>query len=345
MPGHALLYGPVPSRRLGYSLGVDILPFKTCSMDCVYCQLGASARTFVRRREFVPADEVLAQVRAELESGKRIDAITFSGSGEPTLHSGIRKIIRGIKGMTAVPVVVLTNSSTLAGAAGRRAIAEADIVVPSLDAATEPIFARINRPHPGLTAAGIIAGLAEFRKSFRGEIWLEIMLVKGINDGAGHLRALKKAVRLIRPDRVQLNTVVRPPAERTARPLSAAEMERIRSFFGGKAETLVRADKTRPERGGNDPRTKPGAPAAAIVRVNKTRPEYGGNDPQARLGAPAAVIAAILGMAGRRPVTAADLSRSLGTPAADVIALAARLEKRGLLRSVRHRNRTFFEAV
>jgi wyosine [tRNA(Phe)-imidazoG37] synthetase (radical SAM superfamily) len=333
MTPQAFLYGPVPSRRLGFSLGVDILPFKTCSMDCVYCQLGSVPRTVVRRREYVPVADVLAQIKAALGSGRRIDAVTFSGSGEPTLHSGIDRIIRGIKRMTSIPVVVLTNSSTLTSPAGRKAIARGDIVVPSLDAATERVFARINRPHKGLTAEKIIAGLVAFRKAFRGRIWLEIMLVKGFNDGPAHLRALKKAAERIRPDRVQLNTVVRPPAERTARALSPAEMERIRKLFGEKAEVIASFKKAGQSGGPEDK-------DAALVRGIKPRPECGGNDPQAEPGAPAA---AILAMAGRRPVTAADLSRSLGVPAADIRNLAARLEKDGRLRSIRHGGRTYYE--
>ena len=307
MTPQALLYGPVPSRRLGFSLGVDILPFKTCSMDCVYCQLGSVPGTVVRRREYVPVAEVLDEIRSALAGGRRIDAVTFSGSGEPTLHSGIDRIIRGIKGMTSIPVVVLTNSSTLTSPAGRKAIAKADIIVPSLDAATEGVFARINRPHESLTAAKIIDGLVELRKTFRGKIWLEIMLVKGVNDGPAHLRALKKAVERIRPDRVQLNTVVRPPAERTARALSPAGMERIRKFFGEKA---------------------------AVIASFKETGQSGGTEDR---------VAAILATAGRRPVTAADLSRSLGVPAAVIRDLAARLEREGLLRSVRHGGRTYYE--
>lgn len=307
MPRPTLLYGPVPSRRLGFSLGVDLLPFKTCSMDCVYCQLGSVPGTVIRRREYVPVAEVLAQIRAALESGRRLDAVTFSGSGEPTLHSGIDRIIRGIKRMTRIPVVVLTNSSTLAAPAGRKAVSGADIIVPSLDAATEPVFAQINRPHRGLSAAKIIAGLVELRKTFRGKIWLEIMLVKGVNDGPAHLRALKKAVARIRPDRIQLNTVIRPPAERTARALSPAEMKRIRAFFGEKAE---------------------------VIASFKVAGQTGRADD---------VIDAILATAGRRPVTAADLSRSLGVPAARIRSLAARLGREGRLRSVKHGGRVYFE--
>jgi wyosine [tRNA(Phe)-imidazoG37] synthetase (radical SAM superfamily) len=307
MPRVPLLYGPVPSRRLGYSLGIDLLPYKTCSMDCVYCQLGSSGRTVVRRREFVPASEVLAHVRQALESGRRIDAVTFSGSGEPTLHSGIRRIIRGIKRMTPVPVVVLTNASTLSTPDGRRALAEADIVVPSLDAANERVFAGVNRPHQSLTARKIIDGLAAFRKSYRGRIWLEIMLVKGMNDSPTHLRALKKAVERIRPDRIQLNTVVRPPAERTARPLSKAEMEKIKAFFGESAEVIASFKDAGQARG------------------------------------PADREAAVLATAGRRPVTAADLSRALGAPVPEIRALAERLARRGRLRKVRHGGRVYFE--
>ena len=307
MPGQPLLYGPVPSRRLGFSLGVDLLPFKTCSLDCVYCQLGSVPRTVVRHREYVPVEKVLSEIRAALESGRKIDAITFSGSGEPTLHSGIGRIIRGIKGMTSTPVVVLTNSSTLTTPAGRKAVAGADIIVPSLDAATERVFARVNRPHEGLSAAGIIDGLAELRKTFRGRIWLEIMLVKGVNDSPAELRALKKAAERIRPDRIQLNTVVRPPAEKTARALSQAQMEKIRTFFGEKAEVIAAFKKAGSAGGESD--------------------------------AEAAILATI----GRRPVTAADLSHSIGVPPADIRRLAARLIREGTIRAIRHCGQVYFE--
>ncbi|MBM3312523.1 MAG: radical SAM protein, partial [Candidatus Aminicenantes bacterium] len=224
-------YGPVPSRRLGYSLGVDLLPFKTCSMDCVYCQLGPSPRTTMRRREFAPVEAVLADIRAALRRDPQIEAVTFSGSGEPTLHAGLGTIIAAVKKATDVPVVVLTNGSTLSRPSVRKALAPADIVVPSLDAATERVFKKINRPHRSLTAAKTIDGLAAFRKSYRGQIWLEILFVKGVNDGPAHLRALRKAIARIRPDRVQLNTVYRPPAVRSARPLSEAELERMKPFL------------------------------------------------------------------------------------------------------------------
>jgi wyosine [tRNA(Phe)-imidazoG37] synthetase (radical SAM superfamily) len=306
-PPKVLTYGPVPSRRLGYSLGLDILPFKTCSMDCVYCQLGACGKTTVRRREYVPVRTVLAQVRRALESGARIDAVTFSGSGEPTLHSGIGRIIAGIKRMTGVKVVVLTNSSTLAGRANGRDLLQADIVVPSLDAATDPVFAKVNRPHAGITAEAIIDGLVRFRRRFQGRIWLEVMLVRRINDGPAHLRKLREAVERIRPDRVQINTVVRPPAEPSARPLTAAELERARKILGPTAEII--ADFSR------------------------------GKQPAAAPDASAALLAAL----GRRPMTAADLARSLGLAKSEVPALTRRLAAAGAIRSVRHAGIVYYE--
>lgn len=301
------IYGPVPSRRLGYSLGVDILPFKTCSMDCIYCQLGAFGKTTVRRREYISAKAVLAQIRAALKTGQRIDAVTFSGSGEPTLHSGIGAIIAGIKRMTGVKVVVLTNSSALTGRRARRDILAADIVVPSLDAVTEGVLARVNRPHAGLTAAGMIDGLVHFRREYKGEIWLEVMLVKGLNDGPAHLRKLKEAIQRIRPDRVQLNTVVRPPAEKTARPLDRAALEKIRDFLGGTSEIIA---------------------AFAQDKLD-------GTDSNA--------AAAVLATLKRRPMTADDLVRSLGLPPEEILAQIRRLTVQGAVRSVSHDDKVYFE--
>jgi len=301
------IYGPVPSRRLGFSLGVDILPFKTCSMDCVYCQLGSVAKTTVRRREYVSAAAVLAQVRAALASGRRIDAVTFSGSGEPGLNSGIGRIIRGIKKAAAVPVVVLTNSSCLVSRQARREFLAADIVVPSLDAATPRIFKRVNRPHAGLAVDKIIDGLIRFRREFKGRIWLEIMLVKGVNDGPGHLEKLKEAADRIRPDKIQLNTVVRPPAEKAAKPLTRAELEKAKKVFGERAEIIA---------------------------------EFGSGDQAAQAGD---IRDAILATAGRRPVTARDLSLSLGRPVEELRRAADGLVEAGRLKRVRHKGSDYYE--
>ena len=301
------LYGPVPSRRLGYSLGVDLLPFKTCSMDCVYCQLGPEAKTTVRRAASVPVDAVLAEIEDVLQSGARVDAVTFSGSGEPTLHPELGRLIRQIKRRTRVPVILLTNSSMLSRPAVRKAAAAADVVVPSLDAATERAFRKINRPHPSLSAAGIIAGLVAFRKTYRGQIWLEIMFVKGMNDGPAELAALKKAIEKIRPDRVQLNTVVRPPAEVSAKPLSPADLERVRAFLGETAEIIAAFDKT-------------GAKSGTAGLADRIRD-----------------------VVRRRPETVDGIANSLGAAESSVRRAVRTLEKLGAIRPVVHGGRIFYE--
>jgi len=280
--GASHIYGPVPSRRLGFSLGVDILPYKTCSFDCIYCQLGRTGRKSGRRGRFFSSRVILRQIKETIAKSPRIGHITFSGSGEPTLNTAIGDLIRRIKRITDIPVAVLTNSSFLARKAVRRALLAADIVVPSLDAATAAAFHRVNRPLPSLKVEEIVGALAMFRREFKGQIWLEIMLVKGINDSPSDIEALKKAIARIRPDKVQLNTVVRPPAENWAKPLSRTELSRIRKSLGGRAEIVV------------DFRRRPGPPSVPDIRRT------------------------ILSMAGRRPVTLEDITSSLGRKGMEV---------------------------
>lgn len=270
------IYGPVPSRRLGFSLGVDIIPYKTCSFDCVYCQLGRTGRKSGRRRRFFSPGDILRQIKEAIARSPRIDHITFSGSGEPTLNTGIGSLIRKVKKMTDIPVAVLTNSSLLTSTAVRRDLLAADVVVPSLDAATAAAFRRVNRPLPSLKLEDVVGALAMFRREFKGQIWLEVMLVRGINDSPPDIEALKRAIAQIRPDKVQLNTVVRPPAENWAQPLSQGALNRIKKNLGGRAEVVVNF------------RRRSGSPA--IPEIRRT----------------------ILAIAGRRPVTLKDITTSLG---------------------------------
>ena len=306
MAGRRFIYGPVPSRRLGFSLGVDILPFKTCSLDCTYCQLGPTRKTVARRASWFPPEEILAQVKEALGSGQRIDAVTFSGSGEPTLNRDIGRLIRGIKKMTRVPVVVLTNGTLLTRAEVRRDLAAADIVVPSLDAVPEGLFRRINRPHRSLRSNKVIDGLVRFRKEFRGQLWLEVMLVKGANDAPAHVRALKEAADRIRPDRIQLNTVVRPPADRRAGPLGPDELRKIRGALGPRAEVVASFAK------------RGQAPAAGDLER------------------------AILATVGRRPMTAKDISLSLGRHLDEVLKPLSALLDRKEVRRVDHAGQAYF---
>jgi len=207
------LFGPVPSRRLGRSLGIDLLARKTCTLDCVYCECGPTEELTLERREFVSTQDVLDELDTVLADRPALDSITFSGSGEPTLHVGIGKIINYLKNhYPEYPVTVLTNGTLLTDPAVRSELARADRVVPSLDAVSDAAFAAVNRPHAGLDNTSIIEGLVLFREEYRGQFWLEIFLVPGLNDAPAELAALAAAAVRIRPDRVQLNSLDRPPA-------------------------------------------------------------------------------------------------------------------------------------
>lgn len=237
------LFGPVPSRRLGRSLGLDITPYKTCTFDCVYCQLGRTTNKTVQRRDYIAKDSILCGLRDFLSEGEEdVDYITFAGSGEPTLHSGIGEMIDAIKTMTDIPVVVITNGSLLFREDVRCDLSNADVVLPSLDAATISAFRAVNQPHESLSVDRIIEGLRMFREVFSGEFRLEIMFVRGVNDGTDEITALSDAISVIDPDRVQLNTVVRPPREDVL-PVDEEGMVRIREAFGGNFDVEIIAEK------------------------------------------------------------------------------------------------------
>jgi wyosine [tRNA(Phe)-imidazoG37] synthetase (radical SAM superfamily) len=235
---HKYVFGPVPSRRLGLSLGVDIIPSKLCTLDCIYCEVGRTDKRGLARREYIPASEILAEVKEALHEYPHLDHITISGSGEPTLNSKIGDIIRGIKQMTAVPVAVLTNGTLLFLPDVCKDLLDADVVSPSLDAVTQEVFEIVDRPHPRLRIADIIEGLKQFRRQYKGQLWLEILFVKGVNDHDDEVLWMKDTIRLIRPDKVQINTVVRPPAEETARPVSEERLKEIQAILGEQCEII-----------------------------------------------------------------------------------------------------------
>jgi len=238
MKEKSYLYGPVLSRRLGYSLGINVIPFKTCTFDCIYCQLDKTTHKTIERKEYIPTQEILGQLKQALSIEKKIDYITFSGSGEPTLHSEIGKIIKTIKKITSIPIAVITNGSLLFEKKLRNDLQNADLVVPSLDAVTDEIFKKIDRPHPSLNIEKIINSFKDFRREYKGLIWLEIMLAKGINDDLKHLQKIKTIITEINPDKIQLNTVVRPPNEKFAKPLNLKDLEKIRDFLGYGCEVI-----------------------------------------------------------------------------------------------------------
>lgn len=231
------LFGPVPSRRLGRSLGVDLVPFKTCTYDCIYCQLGRTTNKTTERREWVPLEAILAELKDELTS--RPDYITLSGSGEPTLYSRLDELIAGIRSMTDIPVAVLTNGSLLWQEEIRRQLKEAHLVIPSLDAGHSEAFQRIDRPHESITFERMLQGLIDFRKEFSGQYWLEVFFLTGYNDMDSEVERLADWVRQIRPDRVQLNTATRPTAENYAVMVNRTKMDELARRFDPPAEVIA----------------------------------------------------------------------------------------------------------
>ena len=234
------IFGPVASRRLGRSLGIDLIPYKTCTFDCVYCELGRTTNKTIDRAEYVPHQAIINNLQKYLKEVIRPpDYITLGGSGEPTLNSKIGLIISEIKKLTPIPVAVLTNGSILYQDEVKQELSGADVVLPSLDAVTPSIFKYLNRPHPSLAVEKIIQGLIDFRQFFHGEIWLEILFCLGANDTKNEVIKLKDEVQKINPDKIQLNSVDRPPAEDFVFSLNKDQLEKIKTLLGEKAEIIT----------------------------------------------------------------------------------------------------------
>lgn len=241
------VFGPVASRRLGISLGVDIIPYKTCTLDCIYCECGRTTDLTIQRKHYIDPQIVLDEIKETIAAEKHIEYITFSGSGEPTLNKDIGKIILGIKAMTSIPIAVLTNGTLLYLKEVRDEIINADVVLPSLDAVTPGIFSRINRPHPELDIDSIIQGLVDSRKEFKGEIWLEVFIAKGINDSDRELVNLYRTAKKIQPHRVQLNSLDRPPAVEGIQPADMETLERIQQQWKDLTVEIIKRIRKREE--------------------------------------------------------------------------------------------------
>ena len=300
------MYGPVPSRRLGRSLGVDLVPFKTCSFNCVYCQLGPTASTTVERRAYVPADELVADVRDALAAGAAPDYVTLGGSGEPTLHDGLGDVARRVKRLSDVPVALLTNGALFFRPDVRRDAARADVVLPSLDAPNAELFARINRPHESLSFERYVDGLAQFRGEYTGQIWLEVFVLEGINDGDEHMAEFRRHLARIRPDKVHLNTAVRPTAESGLRAVSPEALARLCEALGPRASVVAEF-------------AGPGAEAGSSVRR-----------------------ADVLGMLRRRPCTLADIAAGLSVHRNEVVKYIDQLLRGGEAVAERRGSDTYY---
>ena len=302
------IFGPVPSRRLGRSLGIDLVPYKTCTFDCIYCDLGRTTHKTTSRQSYVTSGEIKKELELTLPIlDKKPDFITLSGSGEPTLNNNIGDLVRGVKEITSIPVAVLTNSSLLSLEEVREDLLMADLVLPSLDAITPALFEYINRPVPSLKIEEIISSLIQFRSQYRGRIWLEILFCRGANDGNEEVEKFKGVIEKIQPDRVQLNTPVRPPAEDFAFPLTLGQLEKIRERLGDKAEIIPEFT----------------APLGEEFNSFKDRE--------------------ILNLIKRRPCTTEDISKALGLRIDEVVKYLDHLTKTGAIRYRMYEHRCYYE--
>jgi wyosine [tRNA(Phe)-imidazoG37] synthetase (radical SAM superfamily) len=234
------VFGPVPSRRLGQSLGIDTIPLKTCNWNCVYCQLGRSVPLTNQRTEYIPRETIITEVSAAVKahSPGDIDWITFVGSGEPTLHSGIGWLIRKVKAQTSLPIAVITNGALLFLPEVRQELSAADAVLPSLDAGNAGLYRKINRPHPETTFERLVTGLTAFRSEFQRKIWIEVMLVHGLNETEASLLEIAAVLHDIRPDEVHIVQPTRPPAETWVRPPDEEGLLRARAILGDIARVI-----------------------------------------------------------------------------------------------------------
>lgn len=242
------VYGPVPSRRLGRSLGIDPLPVKTCNWNCVYCQLGRTRRLRTEREVFYPAQDILAELQEALRQlgagrgarapGREIDWITFVGSGEPTLHAQLGELIVGAKRLSPLPVAVITNGSLLHLPELRAELLTADAVMPSVDAGSQELFRRLNRPHSSFSLRQHLGGLEDFRQEYGGKLWVEVMLVEGMNDSSAALEDIARVLQPIRPDAIHLSLPERPPSESWVRPAREECLTRAQAILSDVADVL-----------------------------------------------------------------------------------------------------------
>ena len=289
------------------SLGIDLIPRKTCSFDCIYCQVGKTTDRIMESSSFVPVSEVIDELE-DIISKTPPDVITLAGSGEPTLNADIGDVISGIKKITSIPITLLTNGSLLWDVRVREKIMGVDILIPTLSTVYDDTFNKIHRPHPDLKLTDIIKGLKDTRKEFKKNIFLEVVLLSGLNDTEKEISGLSKVIKEINPDRVQLNTVVRPPSDPGAMSLSNEKLEEIKDYLGGRTEII------------------------ANVPLEK------------RKSIPGSKIEHIIEMMKRRPVTADDISKTLDIEKDEIEKLIKELRIKGQIREESHGDQLFYSA-
>lgn len=307
MSDYKYLFGPVPSRRFGRSLGVDLTPFKTCTLNCIFCQLGRTTVKTIKRAEYVPMDAALSEIKDWLKTEGNADYITLSGSGEPTLHSRFGEVLAFARENTDIPTALLTNGTMLLLPEVRDAASIANVVKISLSAWDMSSFDYINRPHPQLEFERLFDGIKAFREQFEGKLWLEVFLIWGVNSTPGDVGKIAALAREIGPDRVQLNTAVRPPAEDFATALPNEHMEELVGLFDPPAEIIAefRTD------------------AAGEIRANE---------------------ATILSMIQRRPCTAEQIGETFGMHLNEVAKYVGKLSRAGEIKQERRNGVVYYTA-
>jgi wyosine [tRNA(Phe)-imidazoG37] synthetase (radical SAM superfamily) len=304
------IYGPVPSRRLGRSLGIDLVPFKTCSYNCIYCQLGETTNQTIERKEYVSIAGIIKELEQKLTCSDAFDYISLAGSGEPTLNSGIGELILKLKSMTSIPVAVLTNGSLLWMRAVRDALMPADLVLPSLDAGNERLFRYVNRAHKGINFKGMVDGLADFADRYRGEIWLEVFLLAGVTGICDEVEKIASIIRRIKVARIQMNTVVRPPAIAYAQPLSHDQMLSLKASLPGIVDLIGDAEPEGWHR-------------------------FSGSD---------SMINDVLALLSRRPCTSTDVAKCLALHLPEALKYLDSLVSAGKVAAVQLSGKTFYAA-
>jgi len=309
-----LLFGPVKSRRLGKSLGIEMVPKKVCTMNCIYCEVGKTTDLTLERKEYYPWDLIEKSILQAKELEDTFDVLTFTGSGEPSLNIHFEKAIALAKKIIKKPVAVLTNATLLHISSVRKALAEVDIVLPSLDAGTPETFKKINKPLPQIEFKSVVENLKKLREEMKGEMWLEVLFVKRLNDSEEELKALKSVIDYIKPHKIQLNTVVRPPAFEKAQPVSFEKLEKIAEFLGEKAEIIVHKKK--------------------LDKVTKTFKNLEKEKIKEK----------ILNYIKRRPSTVEELSSALGIEKKLIKSFLIELVSEGTVKEKIHEEKTFYLA-
>ena len=302
------IYGPVPSRRLGRSLGIDLVPFKTCTYDCIYCHLGRTTHKTLERKPYVAIQDVLGELDQALANLNTFDYISLAGSGEPTLNSGIGDLIVKIKSMTNIPVAVLTNGSLLWMRDIQDALMPADLIIPSLDAGDSSLFQYVNRPHENISFEQVVDGLTAFSTRYKNEIWLEVLILAGVTSVREEAEKIASILRHMRLSRIQMNTVVRPPAEAYAKPAFRDQMLVLKEIFQGQVDIISDIQP------GNW-RTLSDSDSA-------------GND--------------VLSLLSRRPCTSADIAHSLGLHLSEALKYLDALVTAGKVTTIPMSQKTFY---